>query len=384
MINISLYEPADFMRILLIILLFTVIASAYSKVISKRKHSNVKSDEHVILFNTSGWLNEQSQQWHIPIHGWIYEPELSHIRKALVATTLKKKYQLSVTPETEKNFSDRTNLLFADNERGKRIIIDIAGSHHTLQQSAANGHFYGDIMIDKKIIDNALTEQNSSHDPTNIHAPTIRYTVVLKDADKRHFTGQSALLVPNGLSVISDIDDTVKISHVTDKKELIKATFFDDFAPVSGMKEVYRNLSQRRASFHFVSSSPWQLYTPLEQLMSEARFPWADFSLKYIRFKDSTLLNLFKPGLETKPAQISAVIDNYPKRHFLLVGDSGEQDPEAYALIIERYPTQIKGVYIRNITDEVITNQRFAPLIKQSNIPWQLFTEASEIEYQGP
>ena len=37
--------------------------------------SPIKADETVIFFPTCGHLDEAKQQWVLPIHGWIFEPE---------------------------------------------------------------------------------------------------------------------------------------------------------------------------------------------------------------------------------------------------------------------------------------------------------------------
>jgi len=189
-----------------------------------------------------------------------------------------------------------------------------------------------------------------------------------------------ALRVSNkGLSIISDIDDTVKISYVTQRKELLKATFFDDFKAVEDMSKLYRQWRAKGASLHFVSSSPWQLHEPLEKFLIGNAFPSASMSLKDIRFRDETLLNLFKSGTETKPTAIRNIIDKYPKRRFILVGDSGEQDPEVYAQIAQEYPDQIEKIFIRNI-DETPQDARYQSVFGDvDEIKWQLFRSASEL-----
>ena len=71
---------------------------------------------------------------------------------------------------------------------------------------------------------------------------------------------------------------------------------------------------------------------------------------------------------------IQAIIDRYPGRTFILVGDSGEQDPEVYAQMMQQYPDRIMSVFIRNVTGESIDNERFAALL--ASVPserWSLF-----------
>ena len=176
--------------------------------------------------------------------------------------------------------------------------------------------------------------------------------------------------------MISDIDDTVKISNVTDRKSLLEHTFLLDFVAAPGMAELYRNWAADDVGFHFVSSSPWHLYEPLSEFLDSSGFPAATFSLKSVRFRDETLFDLFKKGTETKPAAIRKILDRYPGRKFVLVGDSGEQDPEVYAALLRERPEQILRVYIRNVTQESADNERFGEVFESIDPDrWQLFTD---------
>lgn len=329
--------------------------------------SDVQADETVVLFPTTGWLDEDSETWNVPIHGWIYEPQDSTARLALLRTVLEQQFELEVTPANQATFARRANLLIADNERGKRFSIEVAGRTHELPASAENGHF-------------RTTIQLTAADATK-HAEDgfLDYRIVTSADDSVSFSGRSKLIAPRGVSVISDIDDTVKISNVLDRKRLLEHTFLLDFKAVPGMAERYRDWETEGASFHFVSSSPWQLYGPLSELLA-AEFPWASYSLKSIRFRDETLVDLFKPGTETKPQAIAAILDRYPSRRFLLVGDSGEQDPEVYAELMRARPEQVQAIAIRNVTEERPDNERFQTVFGGLDPNrWQLFGDPAEL-----
>jgi hypothetical protein len=325
-------------------------------------YSDIKSDEHVVFFNTSGWLNPENTHWHIPVHAWIYEPADSLLRKGIFASLLESSYELKVTTETEAVFSQRTNLLIADNERGKRLVIRFAGRDIVLPESKENGHVYTTLKLPLDVI-NAVSEQGRVH-----------YFAVTRPDDNRRFEGDVQLVSGQGVSVISDIDDTIKTSNVTDHKLLFENTFFKDFREVSGMPELYRRLSAGGAKIHFVSSSPWQLYRPLLDFIDGAGFPWATLNLKAIRFRDETLFNLFKKGTETKPEQIEPILQRYPQRKFILIGDSGEQDPEVYGDIARRYPAQIQRILIRNVDARIEQDERYKTAFKNvARNKWQLF-----------
>ena len=324
--------------------------------------SNIAADETVVFFRTTGWLNEETQEWHLPIHGWIYEPQDSSSRRAIFERVLESRYDLTTDDDTEPNFARRLNLLIADNERGKRIVVSIAGRIEVLPASGPNGHFATTLTLPAE-------ELSAFGD-----GASLPYTAVTEDDEQRVFGGAVRLVGPTGLSVISDIDDTVKVSHVTDRRQLLEKTFLLDFADAPGMADTYRRWARRGASFHFVSSSPWQLYSPLTEFLDATGFPWATLNLKLVRFRDETLFDLFKEGTETKPPIIRSILDRYPDRQFVLVGDSGEQDPEVYAELIRERPAQVQRVYIRNVTGETPDNERFATLFDGiDSTRWQLF-----------
>ena len=356
-----------FFLLLASFLLFGCDGAKTSPDVASTPHSDIKPDEHVVFFRTSAWLDEETEEWHVPIHGWVYEPEDSSARKALFGVVLDQKFDLTVDDSNEENFSERLNLLIADNERGKKIVIELAGRAYELPPSRENGHFETILRLPEADIAEFVQKGR------------LPYSAVTRESESRTFGGEIRLVAPAGLSVISDIDDTVKISNVTDHKLLPENAFLLDFMAAPGMADLYKDWSKRDASFHFVSSSPWQLYTPLQEFLDDGGFPWATFNLKAVRFRDETLFDLFKKGTETKPALIKDILGRYPGRTFILVGDSGEQDPEVYATLLREYPDQVSKVYIRNVTQAATDDGRFGTLFEGIDpVRWHLFENPNQ------
>lgn len=333
------------------------------------RYSPLKSDEHLVFMNTDGVYDETEGVWRIPIHAWVFEPEVSLIRKRLVADIFERKYGLVVDDSTRKNFADRVNHFLADNEGGKQIRISIAGETFELPATESNGHSQHTIVLSEKKV--------AQYANGNV----LSFRASLDAPDHRKFEGKVYLVGPSGISIISDIDDTVKITHVTDHAKMFKATFYDDFVVAPGMVPLYQSWIDRGASVHFVSSSPWQLYQPLFDFLTTAGVSAFTVSLKHVRAKDRTILNLFKSGEETKPLQIAPILQAYPNRKFVLVGDSGERDPETYAQLWRQHPEQIVRVYIRNVTLESADSVRFNTVFKDlDQTRWRLFDDPTELE----
>lgn len=359
------------MHTIKILLMPTIVAKALRAIGLKNDshYSNLKPDEHLVFFNTCAWLDEDSATWNIPVHGWVYEPQNSWPLRKLVGGLLQRKYDIQPeTTDAQALFKQRLNLFIVDNERRKRIVIELEGQLFELPMSEPNGQFHGII----KLTQDELGTKKSGH---------LRFDAQLRSKNGRDFSGRVELVSPRGVSVISDIDDTIKQSFITDRKKMFEAAFFQPFKPVNGMPEVYRAWRSQGASFHYVSSSPWQLYEPLEEFAKTADFPPASYSLKKVRIKDETFLNLFKSGLKTKPAAVKAILNRYPNRKFVLVGDSGEQDAQVYAQIARQHPTQIVKILIRNVHASKTLNQELADVF--AGLPrrvWKTFVYPSQIK----
>jgi len=91
----------------------------------------------------------------------------------------------------------------------------------------------------------------------------------------------------------------------------------------------------------------WQLYPPLQDFIRSSRFPPGTFHLRNFRWKDESFFNLFKSPEGHKLAVIEPLLERFPKRRFILVGDSGEKDAEIYETLARKYPQQIVHIMIR-------------------------------------
>lgn len=314
--------------------------------------SAVQDEEVVVLFPTWAAPGAEGGQDQLPVHGWVYEPESDSLARRAAIGAFRRLLGLPSEAEQSAVFKRRAALFLVDNERGKRVAVRIGERDAVLPQSTANGHFEGPVDLSKAELA-ALPRPEADTGADIVRIDTA------PSADGRVSQGRIHLIGASGLSVISDIDDTLKITEVTHLDKLIDNTFMKEFRAVPGMSDLYRAWARQGAAFHFVSSSPWQLYPELADFAESGGFPSATFHLKLFRAKDATVLNLFKSGEETKPPQIQPILDAFPGRTFILVGDSGEKDPEVYGALYRNRPQQIRHIYIRNVTDETLADDRF-------------------------
>jgi hypothetical protein len=374
-----------------------------TKLIDKiNKRKEIREDENAILFptlsrrfpefsfTTTSTADEFSTAtttrggWIVPIHGWIYEPEETSIRRRALLSMLRTALDLKKEEEASSILSRRLRPFLVDNERGKRLTVEIVGTASTdyvvrkrMPGSEKNGHFRGILRVTDEELDMLGYDSSSEK---------LTMRLVQPSESKREFIGRTHLLPPKGLSVISDIDDTIKLSDVRDKRKLMRHTFLDEFQPVPGMSSLYQRWKvDHGAAFHFVSSSPYQLYGELSNFMERENFPLGSYHLKSVRIKDiQLLLNLLKDPFERKVQMIGDIVSSYPDRTFLLVGDTGEKDPEVYGEICRRYPGRVWKVYLRKVAGkqgiDTCSTERFDEAFRdvQSDV-WSIFDDATQV-----
>ncbi len=145
------------------------------------------------------------------------------------------------------------------------------------------------------------------------------------------------------LLVVSDFDDTVAVTNVTSPVKLVESALLKDSdtqAVVPGMAAFYGCMKQPTApAFALVSGSPVQYLPRIRKFLDRHGFP-TGFGL-YLRDIGPTTLSGYKqPAIRRLLQQFSQPV--------VLVGDSGEKDPEVYAQIRDEFPGRVKAIYIRD------------------------------------
>ena len=180
--------------------------------------------------------------------------------------------------------------------------------------------------------------------------------------------------------MISDIDDTIKVTNVGDHREMLANTFLREFRSVPSMATVYRRWAEAGACFHYVSSSPWQLFQPLCDLFNRHSFPAGSVHLRKFWVRELKTLENLAGSEEGKSKEILRILSVYPQRTFVFVGDSGEKDVEMYGDLARRFSHRVARIYIRNVTVDSPDSDRFTKVFAE--VPrkrWMLFDEASEL-----
>ncbi|KAG8156466.1 hypothetical protein KVR01_013700 [Diaporthe batatas] len=158
------------------------------------------------------------------------------------------------------------------------------------------------------------------------------------------------IISDNGVSVISDIDDTIKKSSISmGAREIFRNTFIRDLKDltVAGVKEWYGELHKMGVQFHYCSNSPWQLFPVIATFFGLAGLPPGSLHLKQY---SGMLQGIFEPVAERKKGTLDKILRDFPRRRFILVGDSGEADLEVYTDLALANPGRILAIFIRDVT----------------------------------
>jgi len=220
------------------------------------------------------------------------------------------------------------------------------------------------------------------------------HTVALRLLDPAPAAGQAAraearVLVPPATArfgVISDIDDTVLWSNVTNKLRMLKMLAVSNAhtrKPFKGVTAFYRALHEGASGadgnpLFYVSSSPWHLYTPLVDFFQSQGIPLGPLLLKELGVR-----SLFGAGRhqDHKLKNIEQILRTYPQLPFVLIGDSGQEDPEIYKEVVLRHPGRIRTIYIRNVDPDPARIEAIDRLIDEVRSSGTQLVLATDSEY---
>ncbi|MDT7602199.1 MAG: hypothetical protein QOF61_196 [Acidobacteriota bacterium] len=301
-------------------------------------------ERQITVFPTYGYRT--AGVWTIPLRIWVHKPRhVDFVPDDLIRVLLDdagtlKEHEVIRCRECIADF-------IADDDSGETVTFKLDAGDETHRFDAKTDH-------------NGLVEEKFEV-PGHLSG-WLTITAEVKGLfGKTHSgVGRARLIEPVGKSVVSDIDDTIKVSEIPAGTGIVlRNTFLRDYVAAEGMLERYRGLGD--VSFHYVSGSPWQLFRLLHTfLVEKGGFPEVTFHMKSLRKNPLDLhgflhdLKNFVAGKaytkEQKIEQITELMNNLPERVFTLIGDSGELDPEVFTEIRAQRPAkQVEKIVIRDV-----------------------------------
>jgi phosphatidate phosphatase APP1 len=169
-------------------------------------------------------------------------------------------------------------------------------------------------------------------------------------------TAEGRLLVVDPaarLGVVSDLDDTVIHTGLTRLAEAVRTTVFvaaEERIPIAGAAAFYRALVDSdggRAPVFYVSTGAWNLHAMLEGFLARHDFPVGPLLLTDWGPGGTWLFRERSEAVKVRI--IEGLLAEHPQLLWVLVGDSGQDDPQAYAAVARAHPGRIHAVYIREV-----------------------------------
>ncbi len=318
----------------------------------------VTTEKEVTFYPTYGY--RVGSDWNAPLRGWVHEDRKLNAESASQLIKLLAKCNDAEMSTVRSHSADLTD----DNKTFERVVVkfdsDPDGKAYEFTKSKGDGIVTLDFALPDEKAKQLLEKQGSSNG-------WLTYRAVSKD-----HTGLGRVRLidpdPNGLSLVSDIDDTIKITEVpAGQQTVLRNTFCLDFRPVldPDMAARYRALGD--IPVHYVSGGPELLFGPLYDFLitGPGGFPEGTFHLKFFstHLSPDSVNSLMKSVVSSlqvtydhKLLEITTLMKRFPDRKFILVGDSGEIDPEVYNEIKKQRLAQIKEIWIRDVINDAIVN----------------------------
>ena len=156
------------------------------------------------------------------------------------------------------------------------------------------------------------------------------------------------------LAVVSDVDDTIVDSGIAHGLAATLSTMLlreqSARVPLTGAAELYRALAKGTPGtverpFFYLSTSPWNLAGFLQGFLARHRFPEGPLVLTDWGPGADSLLRV--SSRTHKLSALRRLAEALPHSRFVLIGDSGQQDPAIYADFCAEHPGRVAAVYIR-------------------------------------
>lgn len=330
--------------------------------------------EGLVLYPSYGCWDPVRDVWRIYLHGAHFEGSHGTLRQRLLVRFIRRILKVPPAAIDRELFERRVVPFFREGIPQARVRVEIQPDVFT--------HLSGNIRDGRlrSVWEIPGPRVRELQEDGCVSQGWLKCTAFLEDQPSLRCSGRIQLIPPQGVSIISDIDDTIKVSEVADRRALLRNTFLREFRSVPGMAGVYRRWSESGATFHYVSSSPAPLYEPLRVLLAAEEFPLGSLHLRSLYLHNASLLQLLVTKPSSKRRMLAELIRAFPHRQFVLVGDSGERDPEIYGSLARRIHPRVRRILIRRTLGKRLHAERCRRVFR--GVPfdrWSIFQEAPQL-----
>lgn len=310
------------------------------------------------VLNIPGYGNWTGSQWNLRVHGNVYkQPVLSNETVDKLANLYLIDTSVAQLNNTQQQDQARnlTRSIYIVQQGEVNVTVNILPS----PQFGGDGEPGGGGGITGQGINQTTTlpypttdqgdfdvfiplDSTSSLRPGNGVVPPQRVNVYARGTTTGNAT--SYLVSDNGLTIISDIDDILRVTKIYQPKEGLLNSFARPFVAWQNMPVIYANWSRSIPTmhFHYLTTTPEQVTRPYMDFIYKT-YPGGSFDTRPLNFSDvSATLSIRKYLLDR-------IFRTYPNRKFILVADTSNSDVmRAYPQMAQQYPNQVQCIFLRN------------------------------------
>jgi phosphatidate phosphatase APP1 len=160
----------------------------------------------------------------------------------------------------------------------------------------------------------------------------------------------------SNIIVVSDIDDTLIHSFIYRKLLKFKTLMFtamEKRKPIEGMQDILNKLTHLGATSFYVSNSEQNLYPLIYRFLVHNNFPAGPVFLKKLRSLWKVIRNIKFPLRNIhKDETLAEILDLFPEKKFVLIGDNTQHDLAIYLNAAAKYPKNIRYIIIRKVVEK--------------------------------
>jgi hypothetical protein len=155
--------------------------------------------------------------------------------------------------------------------------------------------------------------------PGNTTGPPQRLNVYASSTEEGNAT--SYLVPTEGMTVVSDIDDILRVTKIWRPAEGLNNTFVYPFRQWMNMPDIYANWSRSfpEMHFHYLTTTPEQITRNYMQFIYNT-YPSGSFDTRPLNFSDVSAT------LSIRKFLLDKIFLTFPHRKFILVADTSNSD----------------------------------------------------------
>ncbi len=242
------------------------------------------------------------------------------------------------------NFVDTLATLESDEVAGAKVQVKLFGKAHEATTDA-DGVF-------------VIEARGKTAMEPGVHRLEVR----LADTPVKALVELYVLREKPAVAVISDVDDTIVKTHVTRPVSMVAQVLTKNAAqlePTPGMPPAYRAWhKQGAAAFFYLSASPQNLYPRLRAFVEAFDYPLGPILVKNIG-EDSLDQPVYKLG------RLEQIFNAFPQLRFVLVGDSGESDPDIFKKTRDKFPERVVAIVIRELANRPVADRQDIVFVRE-------------------